>query len=157
MRKVCDSRWVFGAWTGKSERECYDYRNLLSSWGICYFANIFRYAKLEITVPYFEKNFKGKIDSRLMKNMNFYVSDGGVISASNRCYYIYRLISIFYKRKCMGHFMRNLHHKLFFEKKMFCRVLCSKIIDTYFFNIIFENFEKWIFKILKSKKLIFFQ
>ena len=41
--------------------------------------------------------------------------------------------------------------KFVFEKNMVCRILCSKLIDTYFFsNMILENFETWILKILKS-------
>ena len=69
----------------------------------------------------------------------------------------YHKTTFFTPRVYMGHSMRNLHPNIFFRKKyVLSRSIFKNNRYVFFFNMIFEHFEKWIFNISKPEKLIFF-
>ena len=57
----------------------------------------------------------------------------------------------------MGHSMRNLHPKIFYRNKYyFSRSMFKNNGHVFFFNMIFENFEKWYSKFYNRKNWCFF-
>ena len=56
----------------------------------------------------------------------------------------------------MGHFMGDLQSKFFFRRNIFCCLLTSKIIETFFFLCDTSKFRDIIFLSLALGKIFFF-